>query len=63
MELSTLHLMNLLWGMLSPSAQIPFDYAPLENNAEFLIYEGTNTIGRCRVLDRTVPHKVKQPRK
>ena len=39
------------------------DYAPLENNAEFLIYEGANAVGKGRVLGRTVPYKVKQQRK
>lgn len=39
------------------------DYAPLENNAEFLIYEGANAVGKGRVLGRTVPYQVKQQRK
>ena len=39
------------------------DNAPLENNAEFLIYEGANAVGKGRVLGRTVPYKVKQQRK
>ena len=26
------------------------DYGPLENNAEFLIYEGANAVGKGRVL-------------
>ena len=37
--------------------------SPLENNAEFLIYEGANAVGKGRVLGRTVPYKVKQQRK
>jgi hypothetical protein len=39
------------------------DYAPLENNAEFLIYEGSNAVGKGRVLGRTIPYQVKQQRK
>ena len=35
----------------------------LENNAEFLIYEGANAVGKGRVLGRTVPYQVKQQRK
>ena len=39
------------------------DYGPLENNAEFLIYEGANVVGKGRVLGRTIPYKVKPQRK
>ena len=39
------------------------DSALLENNAEFLIYEGANAVGKGRVLGRTVPYQVKQQRK
>ena len=35
----------------------------LENNAEFLIYEGANVVGKGRVLGRTIPYRVKQQRK
>ncbi len=39
------------------------DSALLENNAEFLIYEGANAVGKGRVLGRTIPYQVKQQRK
>lgn len=39
------------------------DYGPLEHNAELLIYEGANSVGKGRVLGRTVPYRVKQQRK
>ena len=35
------------------------DSALLEKNAEFLIYEGANAVGK----GRTIPYKVKQQRK
>ena len=38
-------------------------YSSLENNAEFLIYEGANAFGKGRVLSRTIPYKVKPRRK
>ena len=39
------------------------DSALLENNAEFLIYEGANAVGKGRVLGRTISYQVKQQRK
>ena len=56
----SVHLIHQLWEMPNPYI---IDYAPLENNAEFLIYEGANAVGKGRVLGRTVPYKVKQQRK
>ena len=50
-------------GNAQPLYPDTIDYAPLENNAEFLIYEGANAVGKGRVLGRTVPYKVKQQRK
>ena len=58
----SVYLMNRHWGMpaLYPDT---VDYGPLEHNAEFLIYEGANSVGKGRVLGRTVPYQVKQQRK
>lgn len=50
-------------GNAQPLWPDTIDYAPLENNVEFLIYEGANVVGKGRVLGRTVPHQVKQRRK
>ena len=50
-------------GNAQPLYPDTIDYAPLENNAEFLIYEGANAVGKGRVLGRTIPYKVKQQRK
>ena len=50
-------------GNAQPLYPDTVDYAPLENNAEFLIYEGANAVGKGRVLGRTVPYQVKQQRK
>ena len=55
--------MNRLLGNAQPLYPDTVDYGPLENNAEFLIYEGANAVGKGRVLGRTVPYKVKQQRK
>ena len=41
-------------GNAQPLYPDTIDYAPLENNAEFLIYEGANAVGKGRVLGRTV---------
>ena len=43
-------------GNAQPLYPDTIDYAPLENNAEFLIYEGANAVGKGRVLGRTVPY-------
>ena len=51
----SVHLIHQLWEMPNPY----IDYAPLENNAEFLIYEGANAVGKGRVLGRTIPYQVK----
>ena len=51
---ASVHLINRLWGMLQPLYPDTMDYAPLENNAEFLIYEGANVVGKGRVLGRTI---------
>lgn len=50
-------------GNAQPLYPDTIDYAPLENNAEFLIYERANAVGKGRVLGRTVPYQVKQQRK
>ena len=50
-------------GNAQPLYPDTIDYAPLENNAEFLIYEGANAVGKGRVLGRTIPYKVKPQRK
>ena len=50
-------------GNAQPLYQDTVDYGQLENNAEFLIFEGANVVGKGRVLGRTVPYKVKQQRK
>lgn len=50
-------------GNAQPLYPDAVDYGPLENNAEFLIYEGANAVGKGRVLGRTVPYQVKQQRK
>ena len=50
-------------GNAQPLYPDTIDYAPLENNAEFLIYEGANVVGKGRVLGRTIPYKVKPQRK
>lgn len=44
-------------GNAQPLYPDAVDYVPLENNAEFLIYEGANAVGKGRVLGRTVPIK------
>ena len=51
------------FGNAQPLYPDTIDYAPLENNAEFLIYEGANDVGKGRVLGRTIPYKVKPQRK
>ena len=51
------------FGNAQPLYPDTIDYAPLENNAEFLIYEGANAVGKGRVLGRTIPYKVKPQRK
>ena len=50
-------------GNAQPLYPDTVDYGPLENNAEFLIYEGANVVGKGRVLGRTMPYKVKPQRK
>lgn len=45
-------------GNAKPLYPDTVDYAPLENDAEFLIYEGANAVGKGRVLSRTVTYKV-----
>ena len=50
-------------GNAQPLYPDTIDYAPLENNAEFLIYERANVVGEAGVLGRTVPYKVKPQRK
>lgn len=50
-------------GNAQPLYPDTVDYGPLEDHAEFLIYEGANAVGKGRVLGRTVPHKVKPRRK
>lgn len=50
-------------GNAQPLYPDTVDYGPLADGAEFLIYEGANAVGRGRVLGRTIPHKVRQPRK
>lgn len=50
-------------GNAQPLYPDTVDYGPLEHNAEFLIYEGANSVGKGRVLGRTVPYQVKQQRK
>ena len=50
-------------GNAQPLYPDTIDYAPLENNTEFLIYEGANAVGKGRVLGRTIPYQVKQQRK
>ena len=50
-------------GNAQPLYPHTVDYGPMENNAEFLIYEGANAVGKGRVLGRTVPYQVKQQRK
>ena len=50
-------------GNAQPLYPDTVDYSSLENNAEFLIYEGANAVGKGRVLGRTIPYKVKQQRK
>ena len=44
-------------GNAQPLYPDTVDYSSLENNAEFLIYEGTNVVGKGRVLGRTTPYK------
>ena len=46
-------------GNAQPLYPDTVDYSSLENNAEFLIYEGTNVVGKGRVLGRTTPYKVR----
>ena len=62
-EPSVVHLMTPALGNAQPLYPDTVDYGPLENNAEFLIYEGANAVGKGRVLGRTVPYQVKQQRK
>lgn len=50
-------------GNAQPLYPDTVDYGPLEDHAEFLIYEGANAVGKGRLLGRTVPYKVKQQRK
>ena len=50
-------------GNAQPLYPDTVDYSSLENNAEFLIYEGANAVGKGRVLSRTIPYKVKPRRK
>ena len=50
-------------GNVRPLYPDTVDYGPLEDNAEFLIYEGAHAVGKGRVLGRTVPYQVKQQRK
>ena len=50
-------------GNAQPLYPDTVDNAPLENNAEFLIYEGAKVVGKGRVLGRTIPYQVKQQRK
>ena len=50
-------------GNAQPLYPDTVDYGSLADGAEFLIYEGTNTVGRGRVLGRTIPHPVKRQRK
>ena len=50
-------------GNAQPLYPDTVDYGSLENNAEFLIFEGANVVGKGRVLSRTVPHQVKKQRK
>ena len=45
-------------GNAQPLYPDTIDYAPLENNVEFLIYEGANAVGKGRVLGRTIPYQV-----
>ena len=50
-------------GNAQPLYPDTVDYSSLENNAEFLIYEGATAVGKGRVLSRTIPYKVKPRRK
>lgn len=50
-------------GNAQPLYPDTVDYDSLEDNAEFLIYEEANAVGKGRVLGRTIPYKVKQQRK
>ncbi len=50
-------------GNAQPLYPDTVDYGPLEDNAEFLICEGANAVGKGRVLGRTIPYQVKQQRK
>lgn len=50
-------------GNAQPLYPDTVDYGQLENNVEFLIYEGANAVGKGRVLGRTIPCQVKQQRK
>ena len=50
-------------GNAQPLYPDTVDYGPLDDGAEFLIFEGANAVGRGRVLGRTVPRKEKQRRK
>lgn len=63
MERSVVHLMKSALGNAQPLYPDTVDYGPLENNAEFLIYEGANAVGKGRVLGRTIPYQVKQQKK
>ncbi len=60
---TSVHIDEPALGNAQPLYPDTIDYAPLENNAEFLIYEGANAVGKGRVLGRTVPYQVKQQRK
>lgn len=46
-------------GNAQPLCPDTVDYGQLEDNAEFLIYEGPNAVGKGRVLGRTTPYKVR----
>ena len=50
-------------GNAQPLYPDTVDYGLLEHNAEFLSYEGANSVGKGRVRGRTVPYQVKQQRK
>ena len=50
-------------GNAQPLYPDTVDYSSLENNPEFLIYEGANAVVKGLVLSRTIPYKVKPRRK
>lgn len=49
-------------GNAQPLYPDTVDYGPLEDHAEFLIYEGANAVGEGRILGRTIPHQIRQRR-